>query len=150
MTTTTIGTKYDATRNLDIAAVAKLVREDIKQLAAEQFPGLKASVTISRYSMGQSLSVRITAAPANILNPLHVQHFATTWEIPEDAATRVRYTAEGKAMIQALDLLVDAYNRRETDFHTDYNNSRFHASVDVCGKFERTMSADILGTRAAA
>lgn len=49
------GSKYEETKDLDIAEVAKLVRKD---LAALKLP-VKPSVRISRYSGGQSLDVSV-------------------------------------------------------------------------------------------
>jgi hypothetical protein len=49
------GSKYEETKDLDIAEVAKLVRKD---LAALKLP-VKPSVRISRYSGGQSLDVHL-------------------------------------------------------------------------------------------
>jgi hypothetical protein len=52
----TIGAKYQQVKDMDIADIAKLIRQDIK----EQYPAAsKSSVRIERYSMGQSLYVVI-------------------------------------------------------------------------------------------
>ena len=51
------GEKYQ--RDLDIKDIAKLVKKQLK----EEFPQCKFSVTIERYSGGQSLNVSLMAAP---------------------------------------------------------------------------------------
>ena len=48
-----------AKQSLDCAAAAKLIRKDLKAA----FPGVKFSVTSSRFSMGSSVSVSYTNGP---------------------------------------------------------------------------------------
>ena len=49
------GSRYEATKDLDIAEVAKLVRKDIKS----DIPTIKTSVRVQRYSMGCSINVEM-------------------------------------------------------------------------------------------
>ena len=50
------GPKYELTKDLDVAEIAKLLRKDIKG----RFPSIKSSVRIDRYSMGQSINVYLS------------------------------------------------------------------------------------------
>ena len=47
----------------DIAAIAKLIRADIKTAAAGGLPVFAASVRIARFAGGERLSVEVTDAP---------------------------------------------------------------------------------------
>ena len=59
----TAGAKFE--RGRDLTLVAKDLRRDIRaEIKANRLPkGLKVSVRIERYSMGQSLHLAVTAAP---------------------------------------------------------------------------------------
>lgn len=142
-----IGVKYDSDR--DIAAIAKLVRKDIKTaVKAGALPkGLKASIRISRYSMGQSLNITITACPSitetpglTILNHrrllLDAQHpHRGHHDMPieyvrifSDESIAITKTIEGIA-------LVYGYDRSEP--MTDYYNSAFNLDVKFDYALER-------------
>lgn len=56
----TVGSKYEATKRLDIKEVAKLVRADIKQAIKDDvLPKGKFRVNIRRYTGGQSMDIFI-------------------------------------------------------------------------------------------
>ncbi len=126
----TIGSKYDETKNLGLADLAKLIRADIKALAV---PGLKVSVRISRYSMGQSIELRVTEAPfvsnydelladdklvADIVADRRCDCIKMPWLT--DAAREVHL---------ALEAIHDSYNYDNSDSMTDYFHTRFAGSV---------------------
>lgn len=120
------GSKYEMTRELDIAQIAKLVRADIAAaIASGELPaGLKCSVRISRYSMGRSLSVIVTEAP--------FAERCTEWECSVGRSnglcmpwlTRVAYNVTA-----TLEAIVAAYNYDRSEPETDYYCERFHGSV---------------------
>jgi len=139
-TTTTTGTKYDATRDLDIAQIAKLIRSDLKAA------GYKASVRISRYSMGQSVDVEIKALPKG--SDLST---AVVWVGSYGATDDAPYTGpecigrdgwfRPAAPKAAVEEIVNAYNRVSSDSQTDYYNSKFHASVDFSSELKDLATA---------
>jgi hypothetical protein len=81
MMTKTIGTKYEQTKDLDIAQIAKLVRQDIAaEVKAGLLPKVKYSVRISRYSMGQSLDVTIGQADRSPIQRIEAIVFAYNYD----------------------------------------------------------------------
>jgi hypothetical protein len=132
------GSKYSNGR--DIATIAKLVRADVKAaIAASELPaGTKVSVRISRYSMGQSLSAKITAMSGPIVNPARVK-----WDIdnphayPEGAPAV--HSPEAKHALLVLEAIVDAYHYDNSDTQYDHFDVNFYAHVDIDW---RLMSAD--------
>jgi len=102
----TIGSKYAETKDMDIAEIAKLVRKEIKEFYSEM-KGVKISVRIERYSMGQSMAIRISNTG-----------FA-------------RRTTMNDQMRDELKKIVDQYNYDDIDSMTDYYNVRFHGDVRI-------------------
>lgn len=124
------GTKYDKAQ--DVADIAKLVRADIKAaITADELPqGLKCSVTIDRYSMGCSLDVHVTALP---WQPLE---WADRW-FGGDRERRTVHTEAAKGVLETLQAIVDAYNRKDIDSQSDYYNVRFSDHVRMDYQFQR-------------
>jgi hypothetical protein len=131
-----VGSKYDS--NLDVVAIAKLVRADIKKAikAGTISKSLKTSVRTSRYSMGCSLSVEIKSASFAIYNPAWLD-----WDInPEtkhhsrpDLRELPRFTEEAIALRKELEALVKSYHRDNSDSMTDYYDVNFAAYVEFGG-----------------
>jgi|SRR6185437_2116435 len=65
MTYHTIGAKYEQTKNMDIAEIAKLIRQDIKQ---KHPAAAKSSVRIERFSNGRSIDVVVKG-----INAIHAE-----------------------------------------------------------------------------
>jgi hypothetical protein len=125
------GSNYDATEYMDIADVAKLVRKDIaKAKKAGRLPKqLKVSVTIDRYSMGQSLTAAIKAAPFQIHTDAIQAWYAADYKdldnVPE------KYTAETRQALDVLRGIVHAYNRTNDDLMSDYFDRKFYEHIEV-------------------
>jgi hypothetical protein len=121
------GSKYEATKGLDISAVAKLVRADIKAaIVAGEIPaGTVCSVRCERYSGGQSLSIYVTGfvGSARIDDEAMVD-VARSNGVPMPWLTRVAYNTIG-----ALESIRAAYNYDRSDIQSDYFNVRFYGSV---------------------
>jgi len=137
----TNGSKYTETRDLDVAAVAKLVRADIKAL---KIAGLVCSVRIERYSGGRSINVAVTACPVQIQTDAYVA------SNPHAYFEGDRYTAEAKALLETLEGVLQAYNYDRSDIQSDYFCVRFygHATfsseaikADRAATIERNMVA---------
>lgn len=122
LTMKTTGEHYEATKDLDIAAVAKRIRKDLRRA----LPGWTFSVRISRYSMGQSIDVKLQRLRDDVSAAAVVD-----FEAP---GCLDRVLAPRGPLKEALDealAIVDSYNRRDVDLMTDYWNVRFHRSVGM-------------------
>jgi hypothetical protein len=117
------GSKYLASRDLDIKAIAKLVRADIKAL---KLPGVECSVSIERYSGGQSINVRVKAAPVQIWTD---EYIAAN---PHDYFEGDRRTEEAQALLAALESTLQAYNMDRSDTQSDYFHVRFYGHAEFC------------------
>ena len=140
------GAKHDATRSLDIAQIAALVRKDIAdtQKRGDLPKAMKASVRIQRYSGGQSLDVRVTALPADfpMFSPTFLEHaraggnrndFTGYWaDVQSD---------EVKDLISKLQAIRGAYNRDNSDSMTDYFDYRFGGNAEIDWRFRDTAEA---------
>lgn len=131
MTNTTkhTGSKYWIARDLDVAEIAKLIRKDLKKA------GFRASVRISRYSMGRSINVEIKALPktvdladAVVWQGYPKGHSPTTYG-EYTGPECINETGSFHPVKGAAVEIVDSYNDRESDSQTDYYRSNFHGSV---------------------
>lgn len=129
------GTKYEATKDLDITEVAKLIRKDIKAaLKAGTLPDGKYTVRCERYSMGQSITVSAKIEgpdrvrgddPRSAMTPKELAGYTY---IPEHTMPASLVGIQG-----TLQGIVDAYNRDRSDTLTDYFENKFAGSVNVRG-----------------
>ncbi len=133
--TTTTGIKYNQAQ--DLADVAKLVRKDLKAA------GFKASVRISRYSMGQSLTVEIKALPksADLSSAVVWQGYPSgsspTTYAPYTGPDCIGEAGWFRPIKTEVEAIVATYNRETTsDQPDDYYNCDFYAHVD----FSRELS----------
>ena len=132
MTARTYGAKYED--GLNVTEIAKRVRADISDaVKAGTLPKIATSVRISRYSMGQSVSVTVTATPAGF--QIHnAARLAATLKNPNGHVEHPWMSDEGRALMNALEAIVDAYNYDGSDSMTDYYDVNFHASVTFGGE----------------
>jgi hypothetical protein len=122
-----VGAKYAATEGLDIKAVAVLVRADIKAaIKVGQLPAGTYAVKISRYSMGQSLSVR-AAVPGMVVR---CPERRAAFDIDPDSV-RTLFTDQAEGVRDMLEAIVAAYNRTDSHAQSDYCNSRFYGFVSL-------------------
>lgn len=135
------GSKHDATRNLDIAEIAKRMRTDIKALGLAS--GIKTSVRIQRYSGGQSIDVRITALPDGFR--ILSEKFAS-WrkQFPErehrfPGGAAEQRSAEYHQLVEQLQRVHGAYNRDNSDSMTDYFDVRYYGSVGLDWEVRRDL-----------
>jgi hypothetical protein len=121
-TTRHVGELFDS--NLDIVEVAKLVRKALKGA------GLRASVRVQRYSMGQCLNIAISEVTSVALKAeltrTAMKHADEIANIPgsRDFESCYRYAAECLASSFAT-----AYQRSESDSHTDYYSANFSTNA---------------------
>lgn len=137
-----VGHKYDST--LDVAEIAKRVRAEIKAAIAEgSLPAFKCSVSISRFSGGQSLRVVIKEVPPGF--PIWKKNGELKRiTVTNPGSTSHEYGSLAREMVEALDTLEmirEAYNREERDFATDYQYTNFHGGVSLDHKLvKRTLT----------
>lgn len=137
---TVTGSKFAATSGMDLAAVAKLVRADIKAaVKAGQLTAGDYSVTISRYSMGQSMDVTVKACALTVVNAARVAAEMTG----ADGYDYPRYSDEGKALLSTLEGIMAQYNRSASDSHSDYSNVKFYGDAKFAGALENAQRANI-------
>ena len=118
-----VGSKYD--RDVDVKEIAKRLRTEIKEAVKKgELPQGKYSVTIDRYSMGQSIDIRITELEGPIMNPGY-DHMSS------DPELRYFYAPKVRVAIEKLREMKEAYNRDNSDIMTDYFDVKFYGSVDV-------------------
>jgi hypothetical protein len=130
------GSKYE--QGLDISEIAKRLRKEIKAaVKAKELPKCKYSVRISRYSMGQSLSVTITETPFPIHNRryLELEHRISycdgeCGEMREEIERIDRWTQKAIDLIKTMEEMANQWNYDGSDSQTDYFNVNYYSGVD--------------------
>lgn len=122
------GSKYD--RDLDVAEIAKRIRKDLRAaVKAGELPAAKVSVTIDRYSMGQSIRAEIKDVPGEWYSP---EFLAWREEsdhndiMPRDVE---RWSNDVRKVGAWLERELWSYNHDGSDVMTDYFDVNFYASV---------------------
>jgi hypothetical protein len=135
----TVGAKYDS--SLDIVAIAKLVRAEIKaSIKAGTLPALKTSVKISRYSMGQSLDVTIMDCPADVVSDEYA-----AFDLAHGINVYNRHpflNQVGKNIQERLQAICDQYNYDRSDSQTDYFDVNFGGRVTWDWNWKRSKLED--------
>lgn len=128
-----IGNKYEETKDLDVADIAKLVRKDIADAKKSgALPkGLKTSVKISRYAGGQSLRVIIKDLDdMDIFTQGAKDHIKETGCIfqyrPIDT-----YNEKFVQMKKTLEAIHESYNFDKSDSMTDYFHVNYYGQVEL-------------------
>lgn len=130
------GTKFEATKDMGIVDIAKLVKADIAQAVKNgDLPkGLKVGIRTSRYSGGQSMSVTIKAAPGvQIYNPDRVA-FDAKPRNEQTGSTPTWLSTEALVINNRIEAIVEAFNFDNSDPVTDYFNVKFYGNVQFDSK----------------
>lgn len=119
--------------DLDIAVVAKEVRKAIKvaQKAGSLPARAKFSVTISRYSMGQSLDVTISDLPFMAQKRDWLTNYVTG---NSPMFEYQRYTPKALAVRETVERIIKPYHRDNSDLCNDYHNTNFYFDVSFSFK----------------
>jgi hypothetical protein len=135
-----VGSKYEATKDLGITEIAKLVRADIGDAIARGIlrAGIKVSVRVSRYSGGQSLTANVTAVPAGfavrVSDDCHdAQRVAS--------CPRPWLAREAVWVLATVERLVEAYNYDRCHLQSDSFDVRFYAHIGFDSDVERANEA---------
>jgi hypothetical protein len=124
--TETRGSKYVAGR--DLADIAREVRSDIRSAVdGGTLPDCTYIVRISRFSMGQSLRITVSA----VAFPLLAHSYVLT--DPRQFYPGPRYSARARHLLEVLEQIVSAYRRDASDPSSDYSDCNFyrHIGFDV-------------------
>lgn len=117
----TIGSKCQATKDLGVKEIAKLIRRDLKATFGKAW---KFSVCIRRYAGGQAIDVEIKNAPCLLFRK------ATSPRAQAYHQTTER-TAAANLAIETAQGIMDAYNFNDSDCMTDYFSVRFYGSAKI-------------------
>jgi hypothetical protein len=116
------GENYESSR--DIKDIAKDIRKDIKTaIKSGKLPKVKVSIRISRYSMGQSLTIEIKETSFPTVTPAFVR-----W-LSEDNFAPHRYTPIAGRVLEDITNIANAYNYNKSDSMTDYYDTNFYTHV---------------------
>lgn len=127
--TKTSGSKYAATKDLPIKAIAVMIRADIRAcIKVGQLPAGTYSVKIKEYSMGQSITVRATIPGMVVRCPVRLAAYNAD---PYSDAVRTLFTDEAEAVQDMLKDVVSSYNQSEDHPQSDYHNTKFYAFVSL-------------------
>jgi hypothetical protein len=138
------GSKFD--RGLDVVEIAKRVRKELK--SADLPVGLKWSVTIKRFSGGQSIDVALTEWPRSIpaFNPEYIRvrlDHPDDWYLDEHRrgfqGTR---STELKRALEVAEQILQAYNRDNSDSMSDYFDVHFYGHTSIHWKLEERLYQD--------
>lgn len=129
------GLKYDATKDLSNREIAQRIRADIKALKLAK--GFKISVR-SDY---RAINIAVMAVPDDFRL---LTDKAASWfkqfpgrELPGYYADR--FGPDYRALIDALQDIMNAYNRDNSDSMTDYFDKRFYGFVKIDYQLERDL-----------
>lgn len=126
----TIGAKYDETKHLDIADIAKLVRKDIRELVkSDDLPEFKYSVRIDRFSGGQAIRVSIQSSKTLDVTEYREAFHVNRYDIDSLSADMQRKYVTANETYDKVRSVVEAYNYDASDAMVDYFNVRFYATV---------------------
>lgn len=138
------GKKYDY--NLDIKEIAKRVRKQIK----EKFPDITVSVTIRRFSGGQSMDMEIKKLPfipysfafIDLIEQQQTIHPKTDHLIRTNQSM---YNEAYTKLVDALKSMANAYNYDNSDPMTDYFDVNFYGPhPQLSWQFENEIKTKIL------
>jgi len=129
------GSKFVA--GMDVAQVAKAIRADFKAaVKAHTLPAdFKASVKISRFAGGCALDVFIQGGTTGCFNPEYWKNLNKF-----GAERPSRFTADGSALLAAVEAICKAYQRYESDAMSDYHNTNFYLNVQYDRAVEQAAS----------
>ena len=126
---------------MDIAQIAKEVRKQLK----EEFPRCKFSVTISRFSMGQSLDVSLMSAPFAAVRSnskigqdgyAQLNQFRLRLEPHDYMCNGVLLTAQAWHVMKRADEIANQRNWDNSDRQVDYFDVNFYFHANI-GKWDK-------------
>lgn len=133
-----IGTKYESTKGLSRAQIAKLIREDIKSaVKAGTLPKAKYYVRTREYAGGGSIDIsfaHVEEAGFQLFNVARIEH---DMKNPHDFTTMPIYSDRAREITDALEAISGVYNFNDSDSQSDYFHVRFYGHAKVEWQWER-------------
>lgn len=137
------GSRYRTTRDMDIADIAK----EVRSYAKKQYPDFSFSVTIERYSGGQSMTIALMSAPFEVCTGFKDHRSGNTEPFKGHCTINQNFlneeTKNGYLLIDAARLVLldvyqyaNSYNYSDCDSMTDYFNVRFYITLNI-GKWNK-------------
>lgn len=129
------GSKYEETKSLRLVEIAKLIRQEIKALVANnELPKGKYSVTVRHHT---AIDIKITDFEFPILNS---ERLNKEKEMGNDRAISdfqyPRFTKIASLAKEKLTTIHNQYNYDNSDAMVDHFDVRFYGSVDFDWKLE--------------
>lgn len=122
-----VGDRYEKGR--DVKDIAKSIRKDIAEaIKCGSVPRIKTSVTIDRYSMGQSIDVKIKGVPDGFVvrNPEWIAA-----ERRNECTLGISWmTDEARSVLETITSIAKRYHRDNSSSADDYYEVNFSLSVD--------------------
>ena len=118
---------------MDIKDIAKQIRKQLKQ----EFSQCKFSVRISRFSMGQSLTVALMQAPFTVFakqkknNYVQLNQYQLRRSTDSFICNGAHLTPEAWKVMAQADKIVDQHNWDHSDPQTDYYSTNFNANIAI-------------------
>lgn len=125
------GTKYESTRSMSNAQVAKLIRADIQDAIDKGLlPPMDVSVVVKASRTSSSILVRINRIDAGVqvLNPEWVKAIEGGMS-RSDARELGEYTRDGQGILESVRAIYNRFNLDNSDSQTDYYNVRYYGDV---------------------
>jgi hypothetical protein len=140
----TIGSKYD--KALDVKEIAARIRTDIKSLIkANVLPQGTYSVTIQRYSGGQSIAIRIKSFEFPILNKEKELRDANRENTNDFHYPR--YTKIAQLVLEELNQMLNSFRYDDSDGMIDYFDTNFYGNASFDWELEAKERSEILKTK---
>lgn len=133
----TVGAKYQSGR--DVADIAKDLRAEIKALVkANILPQGTYSVTISRYSGGRSIDIKVTEFEFPILNPERIAHERQYPHefLPTNHTYYPLYSKIARMTLDQLNAMLNAHRFDDSDGMIDYFHTNFYGNASFDWKLE--------------
>ena len=119
----TYGQEYK--QNLDIAEIAKIVRKQLKTY----IPNTTWSVTVKRYSGGQSMNIDLVDAPGVQLVDINPRYNPDSY--PGHNLKKWKYSDTYKEMMEQAKGFAQSYNYDGSDITVDYFDVNFYCFTGV-------------------
>jgi hypothetical protein len=121
------GSEFDTSK--DIKEIAKILRQRLKK----EFPASKFSVTIERYSMGQSMSIALLESDVQVMKDPLAKHEQVNQYYIKDSDL---WTDKGKELLQKVYQMASGFNYDDSDSMIDYFDTNFYLHLSV-GKWDK-------------
>lgn len=133
------GSKYESSKGLNRAEIAKLVRADIKAaVASGALPKAKYSVRVKSFSGGGSIDITFSFVEEPGFALFNAERLAFDIEHEHHVySPDPIYSERAREMTKKLEAILGAYNYDGSDSQVDYFNVRFYGHATPQWEWER-------------